>query len=811
MEVKQNPFLYNTSIKKIKNTNTVTNSIRPNSLERTVSQDTVSFSSKYNKQEKSELRQEFEEVKSQQGIIGKTWDFVKNVFGSKTGSNKVEEIIKQAEKGEISEEEAKQAIENYKEGQKTCVDVVADMASGILAVSAFALAVPTGGASLAIGLGLATAVGAGVKTGIKVWDAKATGKEYNGKDLLYDVATGGINGLLAPITNGLGNTVTKTIGKKLGLKIVQEGAEEVAEQAVKQGFKQVAKSAVLNQTLDVAGGTIGKRAVALGAGMAVDGALGGASDNMVRAALNGENVIKAGVQGAIGGMIMAPVIGGGFRVAGKAGKALNNKITTKIVLPDGIKTKFSQGTVGDCALLSTIDGMLNNPQTAKNIKKSVTKTIGGDYNVKIGDQIVRVAKDSLSDEMLSDKTGIRIFEQAYKQISGDIDGGFAEVVAKQFGLNPVHITKESITDELLDKLAKNQGDTVLSLGTLVDEMGQISEAGQRHYFTIKNIDPETKMVTLTSPVDTSVEVPMSYEQVKTMGISIDGGTTKPMDLPNVTRNADDVKFKGVLEEDPDIKTFAYDAWGDEGAKIREDIRTRIMMNACLGDEMLQVKTVSTKKGASELQPQIPENSKYYSLGIARKNPKTNEIVYMIPNLELVADGNGVRGKTPLAGKQGWYTRVLSKVKEANIATVIDLRAEGVCSTRSRKILEDLGIAYVGFPVDDCNWDIGSLKKIKAYFDAVNKGDYFVGCANGESRTDIAIMINYLFNPNSKKLPTLCFGTDKTTRKMLRDNMNIIMPLLHSNPSIVEDWGWKSFERFQSEYTNRFEHLYNSIG
>ena len=36
------------------------------------------------------------------------------------------------------------------------------------------------------------------------------------------------------------------------------------------------------------------------------------------------------------------------------------------------------------------------------MEKSITKTIGGDYNVKIGDQVVRVSKASLSDEMLSD-------------------------------------------------------------------------------------------------------------------------------------------------------------------------------------------------------------------------------------------------------------------------------------------------------------------------------------------------------------------------------------------------------------------------
>lgn len=492
---------------------------------------------------KSEIRKEFEEVKSQQGLIGKAWDGFKNLFGMKSGSKHVEEIIKKAEKGEISQEEAKEAIEKYKEGQKTSVDVVADVASGILSVLAFTLAVPTGGASLAIGLGLATAVGAGIKVGVKATDALTTGKEYKGKDLLYDTVTGGINGLLGPITNGVGNTVTATIGKQ----IFKETAEEVAEQAVKQGFKQTAKNVILNQTVNLTGGTATKRALAMGAGMAVDGALGGAADNMTRAALNGENVLKAGVEGAIGGAIMSPIIGGGFNLAGKAGHAINNKITTKIILPDGIKTKFKQGSIGDCALLSTIDGMMNNPKTAKALKKSITKTVGGDYNVKIGDQIVRVTKDSLSDEVLSDKTGIRIFEQAYKQIAGDIDGGFAEVVAKQFGLKPIHIPQDSITDELLDNLAKNQGETVLSFGTVVDTDGAIASEGQRHYFTIKNIDAENKTVTLTSPVDTSKTIELSYEEVKAAGISIDGGSVKELDLPTVARNADDTKFKGIHE------------------------------------------------------------------------------------------------------------------------------------------------------------------------------------------------------------------------------------------------------------------------
>lgn len=364
--------------------------------------------------ETAQLRQSLNETKSKQGFIGKLWDGFKNLTGIGAGSSKAEKAITDYENGKISKEEMEKAVNGYTEGQKMVVDVVADMASGILAIGAFALAVPTGGASLAVGLGLATAVGAGSKVLIKGGDALLTGKEYSGKDLLYDTVTGGINGVLAPVTNGIGNTVTKTIGTKLGLTIVKEGAEEVVEQGVKQGVKQGLKSIVLNQTTDVIGGTVAKRAVALGAGMAVDGALGGAADNMVRAGLNGENVLEAGVQGAVGGLIMAPVIGGGFRVAGKAGKALGNKIntgktlssevavsralpdgasTTK-ALPDGASTKIQGGIAPDEKKMTKIslqffgkkatDGA---PSLAKTIDDKAAKAIDLPNSVRNGDEI----------------------------------------------------------------------------------------------------------------------------------------------------------------------------------------------------------------------------------------------------------------------------------------------------------------------------------------------------------------------------------------------------------------------------------------
>ena len=493
-----------------------------------------------------ELYDELEQTREDQGIIGKLWDGFKNLTGFGAGSNKAEDAIKQYENGEISLEEAKEKLNGYQQGQETCVDVVGDIVSGIVAVGAFALAVPTGGASLVAGLGMAAAAGAGTKIAVKATDAVMGGREYTGKDLLYDAATGAVNGLFAPVTNGVGACVTKTVGKKLGLTVVKEGTKEAIEQGAKQGLKSI----ITQQGVDVIGGTFAKRALATASGMAIDGAIGGSTDNMIRAALDGEDakgIFEAGVQGLAGGLIMSPVIGGGFKVAGKLGKNLNNKITTKALFKDGMNTTFKQGQTGDCALLSFLNGAMNNPETQDTIKKSITKSIGGDYHIRIGNQTIDIPKSALTDEMLSDTSGIKIFEAAYKKAGGSIDGEFADNVAKHFGFSPVHITSDSITDETLDKIAKEQG-AILSLGAKVDSDGNIAKEGANHYFSIKNVDANKKTLTLSDPYDTSKTIELSYNDAKKFGISIDGGTKGETNLPNALRSADDISFAGKTEE-----------------------------------------------------------------------------------------------------------------------------------------------------------------------------------------------------------------------------------------------------------------------
>ncbi len=270
------------------------------------------------------LFSELESERSKQGLIGNIWDGFKNLTNIGAGSNKAELAIKQAQRGEISTDKAREKLLQYKDGQKTCLDVAADIFSSVFAIGIFAATVPTGAVGLAFGLGLSTLGAGGIKLGIKGIDSKLNNREYNSKNAAYDLVTGALNGLFAPVTNGLGSSLTKTIGCKLGL--------EIGGDIIGAGAKTTLKNLIINQSIDVAGGNAAKRALALGAGMALDGALGASVDNSARAALEGKSakdVAKSGLSGFFSGLIFSPVIGGSFRLAGKLGQSAGKKIFKK--------------------------------------------------------------------------------------------------------------------------------------------------------------------------------------------------------------------------------------------------------------------------------------------------------------------------------------------------------------------------------------------------------------------------------------------------------------------------------------------------
>ena len=228
---------------------------------------------------------------------------------------------------------SEQALAGYKEGQDMAVDVGADIVTGVVAVGTFTAATVSapfsGGTSYAAALALTTATSAALKPAIKYADAKSGGRNYTVDDLKYDTATGAFSGAIAPVTGGAGGAVGKTVATKLGVQAVKQVGKEVTAEAAKGGLKQTVKTVLANPTgYEYVGGNFLKKGAAYAAEMAADGALGGALDNSFRTAYSGgslEETLAAAGEGAIGGAILSPVIGGGMKVTGKGAQKILGK------------------------------------------------------------------------------------------------------------------------------------------------------------------------------------------------------------------------------------------------------------------------------------------------------------------------------------------------------------------------------------------------------------------------------------------------------------------------------------------------------
>ena len=261
---------------------------------------------------------------------------------------------------------SEQALAGYKEGQDMAVDVGADIVTGVVAVGTFTAATVSapfsGGTSYAVAFALTTATSAALKPAIKYADAKSGGRNYTVDDLKYDTATGAFSGAIAPVTAGAGGAIGKTVATKLGVQAVKQVGKEVAEETAKGGLKQTVKTVLANPAgYEYVGGNFLKKGAAYASEMAADGALGGALDNSFRTAYSGgslEETLAAAGEGAIGGAIMSPVIGGGMKVTGKGAQKILGKDNVHIDANDNKVDSKEAGTVIRVAEDSDINSRL---------------------------------------------------------------------------------------------------------------------------------------------------------------------------------------------------------------------------------------------------------------------------------------------------------------------------------------------------------------------------------------------------------------------------------------------------------------------
>ena len=291
-------------------------------------------------------------TKKEQGVIGKSWDWIKNTTGIGDGSDKAQKqieaerkLLNQIKTGKISKKDFKEAtgveysqenlekfkrgelsqatakINGYKEGQEMAVDITSDIVSGVVSYGASAAFIASGiaaapftaGASLGAvvaGIGIGATAGAAIKVGLKAADSASGGRKYTPNNTGKDAIIGAVSGALAPFTIGLGGVVANSAGK-----VVPK---------------------VLAQT----------------ARYTVEGGMFGAVDGGTRAILEGEeikDVALATVEGGIGGALVGNIFGHGGSAIGKGAQKLceslkgnNNTASTTTYIPT-ILQEFKQG------------------------------------------------------------------------------------------------------------------------------------------------------------------------------------------------------------------------------------------------------------------------------------------------------------------------------------------------------------------------------------------------------------------------------------------------------------------------------------
>lgn len=383
-------------------------------------------------------------TKNEQGFLGKSWDWFKNTTGIGDSSNKAQKqldaerkLVQQIQNGKISKKDFKdvtgldysqenlqkfksgelglkstEKIKGYQEGQEMACDMIADMTAGMVAFGIYTAAVAaapfTGGASIAVGVVAATATGSLLKTGLKYADAKSGGREYKGKEFGKDMLTGGLSGVLAPVTAGFGGAVGKTVATKFGVQAVtqvgkqvtkevgMELAEQGGKEVLKGGFKQTFKTLLTKPTaLTFEGGSRKGRILAWGAEALTAGAVWGGVDGGARTTYDqvesGEGIdvgqiAMSTVEGTVGGAVAGLGFGGAMKGVGKFWGKLFGKGKPKA---EGAKTEVKTSVTKEASLT---EGKQLAESAAENVKQTLSKEYKSaiEKDIRLSDEVKAV-------------------------------------------------------------------------------------------------------------------------------------------------------------------------------------------------------------------------------------------------------------------------------------------------------------------------------------------------------------------------------------------------------------------------------------
>ncbi|KWW25115.1 MAG: Uncharacterized protein F082_1161 [bacterium F082] len=125
----------------------------------------------------------------------------------------------------------------------------------------------------------------------------------------------------------------------------------------------------------------------------------------------------------------------------------------------------------------------------------------------------------------------------------------------------------------------------------------------------------------------------------------------------------------------------------------------------------------------------------------------------IPDLTPVY--GGIRGQTMSSSHQAYAWKAM---REAGLKQVIDLRQD-YKGDKYMDTCEANGIAYYHYPVHKGKeFIVNMLKEFTTFCELIDKGDFFISCAQGLHRTDIALCTYWVFyGANKVKEPPVLVG------------------------------------------------------
>ena len=194
------------------------------------------------------------------------------------------------------------------------------------------------------------------------------------------------------------------------------------------------------------------------------------------------------------------------------------------------------------------------------------------------------------------------------------------------------------------------------------------------------------------------------------------------------------------------------------------------------------------------------NGTYNCIKIKKQILK-NDNKLNIPNFQALPN-NGARGES-LSSKKNRHN--LRELKNIGIDTIIDLR-DKYSSGIYPQLCKENNLNYYNIPIDSFEIsDKRIIENLPLLFDLINKGGFYIACAQGLHRTDIALSINYIYNPKAKEIPIL-YGHFREDELKFDD----IARRLHSikktiSPKELRNIGWEA-DAFHEEFKYRKQNL-----